>query len=265
MLVQEIFDVIIDFLHNDKMALATCSLTCLTWVPAARFHLFYEVTAHSETFPLLVKLLETSPHIRSMIKSLVVQGRDSQQRNTPARRRQSNSADIVLASKLAMLTTLIPDVKFLRISAVDWELFILENILHVLARTLSCVAHLDLERVKLRTFSHFTSLICSFPKLRQLSLDGISWDANSTSASVLIQPLAVDVSYLRNVGHARCLIGWLLAQDPEPEVRTFFMQVGLDEGYDVGRRLLQSALGASVQRLHLSLEKFTGNHPMQSK
>ncbi|GBE83251.1 hypothetical protein SCP_0502990 [Sparassis crispa] len=40
----EIFDHIIDFLWDDPSALAACSLTCRTWLPTTRLHLFRSVT-----------------------------------------------------------------------------------------------------------------------------------------------------------------------------------------------------------------------------
>ncbi|KAE9397746.1 hypothetical protein BT96DRAFT_822927, partial [Gymnopus androsaceus JB14] len=36
----ELFDAIIDFLHNDTEALFRCSLVCRSWVPTTRYHLF---------------------------------------------------------------------------------------------------------------------------------------------------------------------------------------------------------------------------------
>ena len=40
---QELFDIILDFLHNDVAALCSASLVCKSWLPASRFHLFSEI------------------------------------------------------------------------------------------------------------------------------------------------------------------------------------------------------------------------------
>ena len=37
---QELFDTILDFLHNDVAALCSAGLVCKSWLPASRFHLF---------------------------------------------------------------------------------------------------------------------------------------------------------------------------------------------------------------------------------
>ena len=37
---QELFDMIIDFLHNDVAALCSAGLVCKSWLHASRFHLF---------------------------------------------------------------------------------------------------------------------------------------------------------------------------------------------------------------------------------
>ncbi|EKM54060.1 uncharacterized protein PHACADRAFT_60584, partial [Phanerochaete carnosa HHB-10118-sp] len=36
----ELFDSVIDHLHDDKAALHKCSLVCKDWVPSSTFHLF---------------------------------------------------------------------------------------------------------------------------------------------------------------------------------------------------------------------------------
>jgi hypothetical protein len=37
---QELSDVIIDYLHDDRPALGRCGLVCWSWLPSSRFHLF---------------------------------------------------------------------------------------------------------------------------------------------------------------------------------------------------------------------------------
>jgi hypothetical protein len=53
----ELIDAIIEQLHDDRAALATCALVCRSWVPASRHHLFSDVTIWpatlSNTFTLL--------------------------------------------------------------------------------------------------------------------------------------------------------------------------------------------------------------------
>ena len=43
MVPQELFDMILDFLHNDVAALRNAGLVCKSWLPTSRFHLFSEI------------------------------------------------------------------------------------------------------------------------------------------------------------------------------------------------------------------------------
>ncbi|KAH9933315.1 uncharacterized protein B0H18DRAFT_1101996 [Fomitopsis serialis] len=42
----ELFDAIIDHLHDDRHTLATCALVCRGWLPASRMHNFHELSIH---------------------------------------------------------------------------------------------------------------------------------------------------------------------------------------------------------------------------
>lgn len=41
---QELIDMVIDHLHDNKPALSSCSLTCSNWLPSSRLHKFYSLT-----------------------------------------------------------------------------------------------------------------------------------------------------------------------------------------------------------------------------
>ena len=45
-----------------------------------------------------------------------------------------------------------------------------------------------------------------------------------------------------NIKHARCLVRWLVAGDPQPEAPTLFVQMGFDEDHVVAQWLPPSAL-----------------------
>lgn len=74
-LAQELIDITIDFLHDDKPALRACSLVCTRWVHSAHYHLFYghrvearhDQGGYSEQF----KKPSTEP-LRSYIRELTL-------------------------------------------------------------------------------------------------------------------------------------------------------------------------------------------------
>ncbi|KAK0475616.1 hypothetical protein EDD18DRAFT_1056690, partial [Armillaria luteobubalina] len=61
MLPVELYNLIIDHLHDSKPSLLACSLVCRAWVPECRFHLFYKVILGPDTADPFSQLLE-SPH-----------------------------------------------------------------------------------------------------------------------------------------------------------------------------------------------------------
>jgi len=66
----ELYDYIIDFLHDDHGALHACSLVCRAWLPASRSHLFYHLTLRASRRIFLA--IHSSPHIASYVKKISV-------------------------------------------------------------------------------------------------------------------------------------------------------------------------------------------------
>lgn len=67
----ELTDRILDFLHDDRHALASCALTCHNWLPTARLHLFRTLSKIplQDVVPL-EQLLEEDPPLGSYIDRL---------------------------------------------------------------------------------------------------------------------------------------------------------------------------------------------------
>jgi len=57
----EVQDRILDFLHDDKLALKACALVCRTWVPTSRFHLFRQIQLYLRTADTAMAIF-TNPH-----------------------------------------------------------------------------------------------------------------------------------------------------------------------------------------------------------
>jgi hypothetical protein len=56
----ELVDAIIDELHDDEAALATCALVCKSWVPASRRHLFFRVSINKHNLSDMSHLLSST-------------------------------------------------------------------------------------------------------------------------------------------------------------------------------------------------------------
>jgi hypothetical protein len=81
---QELCDVIIDYLHDDKLALIACSTVCKNWLPSCRFHLYstihlpfiYPHQSSRSTWPLIDAITgPRSSGTRSSVRWLTLDGR----------------------------------------------------------------------------------------------------------------------------------------------------------------------------------------------
>ena len=78
----ELFDVVIDFLHDDLKTLRACSLVSREWVASSRFHIFRSVTLHHRTRKgsfstdcrRLFDIVSNSARISSFVKHLEAYG-----------------------------------------------------------------------------------------------------------------------------------------------------------------------------------------------
>ena len=81
----ELTDRIIDFLHSDRQALATCALVCKSWIPSSRLHLFETLYLASSKILKLTHFLDSNDstierHVRTLkvVDGWVVFGRLAQ-------------------------------------------------------------------------------------------------------------------------------------------------------------------------------------------
>lgn len=68
---QEVYDSIIDHLHDEREALNTCSLVSKAWVSSSSFHLWIGLT-WKECFRELLELFQRSPHIPRNLRQLTL-------------------------------------------------------------------------------------------------------------------------------------------------------------------------------------------------
>lgn len=82
---QELIDLVIDHLHDDKSSLASCSLVAKSWLPCSHFHLFSSLrvaeggkqASHDrlvDDFSAFIRFLQydASPRVRSTIRHLIL-------------------------------------------------------------------------------------------------------------------------------------------------------------------------------------------------
>jgi hypothetical protein len=161
----EIFDIVIDHLHNDLDALKVCSLVCKSWLPSSRYHLFRSLVVKPSRAKLFGQVLR--PQLSTLPNHVfhLTIGQLGDSYFTPQR-------------NLIRLIPRLSSMQSLKIHRVNHASFGEWSTLRFEA-----VIDLDIVFVKLKTFSELLDLLAAFPSLQMLFLSEISW-----SSSGLVPP-----------------------------------------------------------------------------
>ena len=168
----ELIDQIIDHLHDDISSLQACCLTCRTWMPSARIHLFCDVLLTTERAAAFALLLDASPDISLFVKRLNIQGDASQ-----------------LYSKSGYIETIVPTIapKLTRLSTLRIDSVTLAHLhpkaLSALIDGFPVLKTLSLSSVTFEKFRDFAALVIAHPLIERLDLGHIWWSGVVNSAS----------------------------------------------------------------------------------
>lgn len=118
----ELVDRIIDFLHDDKKSLRSCSLVHRSWLDASRHHIFYTMEVNGKDgFSALLSFLQRSPSVLPYIKELFLRGRDLSSPPSP-RNITKRSYDATLCSHLLQqILFLLPSLEFLELKMLNFN------------------------------------------------------------------------------------------------------------------------------------------------
>ncbi|KAF7975691.1 hypothetical protein HWV62_8805 [Athelia sp. TMB] len=249
---QELVDMIVDFLYDDRATLAACGLTCRSWLPAARFHLFYRVEVSPFTFQSLCEVFERWPHLAVHVQSLSVGDRALSDQKTPP-------ADEMVA-QVHRLTALLTSVRYLRISGrfLRWTARRAWPVLRALSSSMSQVTHLDVLYLTVLALGDWAVFLSNFTALRRVSLFQVFWGVGDgpDPALRLAHPLTMEI-YIHRPQLARPFYDWIARQQPVPELHGFLLHVEYEGGL-LTRALLQSPLAASIRVLYLRYDMIAG-------
>ncbi|GJE87620.1 F-box protein [Phanerochaete sordida] len=167
----ELSDYIVDFLHDDRQSLKSCSLTCRSWYPAARFHLYDRVYLSSPAAACtLQELLHESPYVGQFTQHLVMAKVAPQATPDP---HKDNGQEPALRTWEPLFSAL-PNVHQLGISWLEIDIAFQSALLHNFVQT----TELTLQYCRFPSFGGFASVLHSFPSLQQCTLRGISWETS---------------------------------------------------------------------------------------
>ncbi|KZT07144.1 uncharacterized protein LAESUDRAFT_713654 [Laetiporus sulphureus 93-53] len=162
----EICDHIIDYLWNDRRALAACNLVCRAWLPATRTHIFNRIRLPNKvTSARFRQLLAESPYIARHVRALSI-------------RRSSRSAGLPLdyseiLQKLTSLRHLY--VRCMAHTSDPYPAFVMETTLEPSLH--SSFAMLETLHLRHLVFvgPDLPVLLCSCPRLSVLQMVDVRW------------------------------------------------------------------------------------------
>ncbi|KAJ7741789.1 hypothetical protein DFH07DRAFT_1063907 [Mycena maculata] len=159
----ELWDAIIDHLHDDAAALCASALVCRSWVPASRFHRFEEISLSQKSGFRAARLnaLLASPcgTIAPAVQSLTFPDALA-----PIQIRNPGTGQVFIKTLLELVprATQLQHVRALTLSDLPWPLL----------RSLKNVQELTLTRVCIGQC--LVDVVAVLPELRRLTLDGVT-------------------------------------------------------------------------------------------
>lgn len=148
----ELTDHVIDYLHNDPRALAACALTCRQWLPAARYHVFGDITLCASTCKTFAELIAASPELALVVRSVKLS-------SIILGSRAWQNVDFTFLHSLASVARLI--LSRVRIEGAVFD---------ALVQTLPSVSHLIIHSCWFAGLYDFAAMASSFPHLQDLSI-----------------------------------------------------------------------------------------------
>ena len=242
----ELTDRVIDHLHSDKLALATCSLVCKTWLPASRYH-FFQTTIRltKRNIHSLVDLLNSpaSTFFDHKLNVKIVR--------TPVSDgfQGANYIFDTLSHHLFRLK-----IESLSLSCMEWD--ISGETLGEIFEYFATIPALSLRDVMFSTPHQFIPFLKSFLSLESLSLHNITFGIHDHTTPFTLSPLlrAVDLA-INHWQWDSSTISWFLSTVQFPPLEylsTFYIE---NDSMHVVQAVLQS-LGPSLHDLRL---RFVGS------
>lgn len=209
----ELSDYIVDFLHNDRKSLAACSLTCRSWSPTARYHLYRQVYLSSEpSCRTYFQLLKRSPHLGPFARHLEIS-------KAISKFREDATPDDAQATFWLRLFAAVPNVQTLDLSFLKVESAFHASLVQNFVRT----THLSLQYCRFASFGDFARVLLALGALEHCTLRGVSWEPSSdafatgtgtaAAAARRSAPLAIKSLVLGRDLDLQVLVEWLLQEN----------------------------------------------------
>ncbi|GBE81687.1 hypothetical protein SCP_0400580 [Sparassis crispa] len=222
----ELFDETIDHLWDDPPSLKACSLTCRSWIPSSRLHLFHTVRLRdSADCERLEALVAASPSITRCVRRLSLSAEYGGV-DADGHAWEDDGWVDTAAPLLAQLTR----VTTLGLSRIRWDALHPETQSTIL-RLSKSVRSLFLFEVRFATAYDVLEFLSAFPALEELYFHAVSWaqDSMDTRPDSTALSLAVDAVrgnirltylFLDARSSPTLVTEWLLRHPSEQRLRT---------------------------------------------
>ena len=202
----ELWDYIIDYLHDDMHTLGACCLVCRSWLLSSRFHLFATVQLYAfDIDTYLVAICAPGSTIPPYVRNLEVYN---------GRNEWESTVVINALPKLPQLSA----VERLSLVHVAWDTLIPEakERLFGLSRGLKA---LKLDHMDFLSIGQALHFISSAPLLEALSLGSVYFLSSEVLLADFPAPPVKRIIFDVNV-HLPVIIDWLCLWQPVPTVRS---------------------------------------------
>lgn len=233
----EIVDLIIDYCHDDRATLITCSVICKAWLSSSRYHLFSTVTLNCRNFLAFLTLLlsQSGPSIGPFVQNLILCSMGDPTwfiKSVP----QLSQHLCPTSLKLIVSTTTSTSGEF--------------GIKTVLDNTFQTIVSLDIW-LTCGTFLEAAELVSSFPLLETLTFNGRWRDESEVKFPPRNISLPTSVRSITLHYPGIHFIRWLLQHQPTPSISNISLGDNeLNKTETTGRCLQQ--IGGAL--LHFGVE-----------
>jgi hypothetical protein len=248
----ELWEMIIDYLHSDQASLRACCLTCKSWFPASRYHLFRMLLLNAYNFHKFISVLSPSSHITigPYVRTLIlIEGKQ-----------RSRSEPKWVAMTLPALAAHLPQVESLQILWLHWS----DD------DSLACSALLDsfssLKALHLCSLTfdnptHLLEVIASFPRLESLHIPKVIFlrphDSKVVPSHVRPPNSLIRIEF--GSSFMAFALDWLAMQPALVSLRTICLNsLSVSETASAARLL--RVLGPQLEHLSFSV---VGNHEVK--
>ncbi|PCH43745.1 hypothetical protein WOLCODRAFT_104088 [Wolfiporia cocos MD-104 SS10] len=238
----EVWDLIIDYLHNDRKSLDACSLTCRAWLRAARYHRFRHVSLSPKRARGLYRLLYESPGFGHVIKSVELYGRIK--------------LSTAWKDESCLFLAALPALSKLKLSHMTLSGSVLTNITDL---RISSLKHISIRRCGLPRphMLGFIEFIASFRSLESIYIADMSFHATDPMSPIdppRPPPNVRSLAFGSPMDAPQLLFDWLTAS--EHRIESFSYQITSGDDVEPLQHML-TTIGPTLTQLNLHIDTDT--------